>query len=387
MKRNFIMLNLIFAFTTIFAQDIIVKPEFITYPIDSITKRNINQTLESLFLEIGQGIINPNYLTSKRRVLTTTILEELMRYETRKDSSLIDIKDKQLINIFPISNNQYLLSISYSTQHNSQLPKLIYIINLMATENQGKITFSIPLDYLTRYWKTQKIGNITYHFRKQIDNNKAETFNRNNQKIANKLDLQPEMLDFYMCDNYQEISTLLGKSYSIHSNGQYRDGYGVDSKTIFSIMNNEDFSHDMFHYYSSNIHKRENRNWIAEEGIAYSWGNAYYTDNDGEMISHHKLVNELKNYISKNPNTDLFELFSKDVNIFDHIAPDISVRSTISGLIINSIEKEKGIDGILKLINAGSKDRLNSYLKVTEELIGLNKDNFNSTVERFLYNP
>ena len=149
-------------------------------------------------------------------------------------------------------------------------------------------------------------------------------------------------------------------------------------------MNNEDFSHDMFHYYSGQINKRENRNWITEEGIAYAWGNAYYTDKNGKMISNKRLITELKDYLAKNPNTDLFELFSKNEKIFNNIAPEISVRSTISGIIASQIEKKKGMEGILKLINAGRKDRLENYLKVTNELIGINKDNFNLKVVKLI---
>jgi hypothetical protein len=166
-----------------------------------------------------------------------------------------------------------------------------------------------------------------------------------------------------MTDDFQEISELLSFGYSLFSNGKYRDGYGVDSKTIFAIMNNEDFSHDMFHYYSGKINKRENRNWITEEGIAYLWGNAYYTDKNGEMITHERLVTELQNYLSKNPNTNLYELFSNNEKIFNDIAPEISVRSTISGIIAQEIETKKGDEGTTKLINAGRENRLESYLK------------------------
>ena len=42
------------------------------------------------------------------------------------------------------------------------------------------------------------------------------------------------------------------------------------------------------------------------------------------------------------------------------------------------------MEGILKLINAGRKDRLENYLKVTNELIGINKDNFNLKVVKLI---
>ncbi|UII76327.1 hypothetical protein LV716_00610 [Flagellimonas sp. HMM57] len=178
----------------------------------------------------------------------------------------------------------------------------------------------------------------------------------------------------------------MGFKYSLFPNGKYRDGYGVDSKTIFAIMSNEDFSHDIFHYYSGKINKREDRNWITEEGIAYLWGNAYYTDNNGEMITHQRLVLELHNYLSKNPKTNLYELFKSNKKIFHHIAPEISVRSTISGIIAQEIETKKGKEGITKLINAGRENRLESYLKATDELIGINKKNFNVIVKKLIEN-
>ena len=128
-----------------------------------------------------------------------------------------------------------------------------------------------------------------------------------------------------MCENYQEANRLLGVEFSVYENSKYRTGYGVVANTIFSIMNNEDFSHDVFHYYSGKINERKNRNWITEEGIAYLWGNAYYTDPNGEMITHQQLVEELKKYLQENPNETLYNLFENNPTIFTHLAPEVSV--------------------------------------------------------------
>ena len=384
MTRTIVTLISIFVFTSAIAQEAIVIPKYLQNPMDSITKQSFNQSLEIFFSEMEQGKINEDLLTPKRADLTKSQLQELVNYEIKKDSIAKETQDKFLINIYPISSDKYFIIISYTYQNPETNPILLYTINLIATETNDKFTFSVPLDYLTRYWKTETVGNITYHFREKINEEKAKIFDNKNIEIAGKLGLKPEKLDFYMTDNFQEISELLGFGYSLYSNGKYRDGYGVDTKTIFAVMNNEDFSHDMFHYYSGQINKRENRNWITEEGIAYAWGNAYYTDKNGEMISNKRLITELKDYLAKNPNTDLFELFSKNEKIFNNIAPEISVRSTISGIIASQIEKKKGMEGILKLINAGRKDRLENYLKVTNELIGINKDNFNLKVVKLI---
>ncbi|CAM1346975.1 hypothetical protein [Tenacibaculum insulae] len=386
MTRKIVTLILIFALNSAIAQKTIKIPRFLQNSMDSITKQNFNQSLETFFLEMKQGKLNEDLLTPQRADLTKSQLQELVNYETKKDSTAKKNQDKQLINIYPISKDKYFITISYIYQNPETNPILLYNINLIATESSDKFTFSVPLDYLTRYWKTETVGNITYHFRENINIERAKIFDNKNIEIAGKLGLKPEKLDFYMTDNFQEISELLGFGYSLYSNGKYRDGYGVDSKTIFAVMNNEDFSHDMFHYYSGQINKRANRNWITEEGIAYAWGNAYYTDKNGEMVTNERLVTELKDYLTKNPNTNIFEIFSNNEKIFNNIASEISVRSVISGIIANQVEKEKGADGISKLINAGSQVRLESYLKATNELIGINKENFNSKVGELIKN-
>ena len=124
--------------------------------------------------------------------------------------------------------------------------------------------------------------------------------------------LEPDAFDLYMCYNEQEVLQLLGIDYCIDRNGQTRNGFGVYTSTICSIMNHEDFSHDVFHYYSEKINRNENRNWVTEEGVAYLWGNAYYTNiTTGEMIEQEELTNELRNYIQANPEVSLYELFEK----------------------------------------------------------------------------
>jgi hypothetical protein len=152
-------------------------------------------------------------------------------------------------------------------------------------------------------------------------------------------------------------------------------------------MNNEDFSHDIFHYYSGKINKRENRNWITEEGIAYLWGNAYYTDKNGDMIEINQMVSNLKNHLHKNPNKSLLALFEENPKIFNNLASEISVRSVLSAIIAKEIEHKLGVQGIMELINAGGGEELvRKYLAVTDKLIGINKENFDKKVNELINN-
>src|SRR5262249_29403745 len=152
------------------------------------------------------------------------------------------------------------------------------------------------------------------------------------------------------------VLQLLGYAYDWESNGRTRDGYGISSHTIFSIMHNEDFSHDAFHYYAAKVRAGGKRNSTAEEGLAYYWGNAYYTDPDGQMIDQPVLVKRLAQYIETNPSTSLWTLFNDNPKIYNDLAKEIAVKSVISGVLCEEVERQKGKEGVLALINCGAGD-------------------------------
>lgn len=254
--------------------------------------------MDSLFKQINENRLDSQFISSNKASFTFSILSQVQSYEVNKDSLHQTKKDKQLINFYPIGNDVFHLDFSFLNP--TEIGYVVfYFLSLIANDEGNKFTFESPLDYRTRYWKSEKIGNITYHFRDTIQINRAQIFNKKNTAIANKFGLEPDALDFYMVDNHQEYLNLIGINYQVYTNGKYRTGNGVSFNTIFSIMNNEDFSHDIFHYYSGKINERENRNWITEEGVAYLWENAYYTDKNGEMIEIIKWFPPLKITLKK----------------------------------------------------------------------------------------
>ena len=366
------------------AQIIIDKPTYLRFPKDSVLVHTLTTSLDNLFSNLNEDKGLDQFLMQDQVVLTTKTLNIIKEYNNQYKNDTVNTVSHQLSNVYPINNTSFKININGFLSRSQKSPTLLYSIRLIAKEAKEGFKFSIPLKIETKYWKIKKIGNITYHYRNDLNINRAKLFNKKNNSIANKFGLKPETLTMYMCNNYQKILQLRGIDYSVNDNGLYRDGYGVVDNTIFSVMHNEDFSHDMLHYYSGKINKRENRNWITEEGLAYLWGNAYYTDLFGKMITQTRLVLALKTYLKQNPNTSLLQLFKEDTKLFNHIASEVSVRSVLAAIIVNEVETQKGAEGILKLINAGQKDRMVNFLKVTDVLIGLNENNFNKKISRFL---
>ncbi|MDB5133449.1 MAG: hypothetical protein JWP37_52 [Mucilaginibacter sp.] len=339
------------------------------------TQLKIKQALDTLIYRIQNNKAFSSAIDSTGATLSETIFGSIKGVgiygNTRNDS----LYSPQLINLHAIGANQYFISVAYIGNNT-----LKAIVNFEAAIHANRIIFSIPLFYLTRNWKIKKVGRITYHYADNINMKRAAIFNKKNTRIAKKLGLPPENFDFYLVDDYFDILKLLGYAYDSETAGHENDGFGPVNGYIFSIMHNEDFSHDVFHYYADKV-RTHSRNSAAEEGIAYSWGNAYYTDEHGEMISQGHLVKLLKQYLLQNPNASLLDLFNKNPSI---LPSKTKVRSLLASLISDEVERRKGISGIKALIDCGHGD--DNYFKVVNQLIGINVVNFNVEEKRLLDN-
>ena len=332
---------------------------------DNSNKPLILERLDALFNQIKSEKINDDLIFSNNDI-TKDELGALKGY---------DQYEKKLINIYPLTENKFSVSLSFFDPSKNAI---ICIYNLTAVVEKGIVKFENAVYENTKRWKKETVGNITYHYKDKFNKTVAQQFNLKNDEIAKKFKLPPEKFDFYLTDNYQEILNLIGYNYDLGENGKSRDGYGVVHNTIFAIQGNEDFSHDVFHYYSQKINKV--RNWITEEGVAYLWGNAYYTNDKKEMVDHKTLVGELKKYLAANPQQSVFELFEKDTKIFNSIAKEISVRSVISGVLMKEVEQKNGVDGIIKMITCGEK--MDPYLAAIENQLGITKTNFNEELKK-----
>lgn len=377
----FFILFLTLTILKVQGQSIFSRPTYLTIDADQNTKDNILKSLDTLFSQIDNGKLDTNSINKGNYKLTIATLTSLKGIENNDKDSIINFYKRQLINLYPISTTEYFISVVYVGHRTNEAPILKTIFNLVAKNENEKFIFSLPISYLTKTWKTKVVGNVTYHFSDNINFERAKLFDKKNISIAKKLNLKPEKFNFYLCDNYQEVLHLLGYEYDLESNGKTRDGYGVDANTIFSIMHNEDFSHDLFHYYSAKV-RTNKRNGTAEEGIAYSWGNTYYTKQNGEIVTQRELVLSLKKYLQDNPQTSLIDLFDKKPKIFNDLAKEVSVKSTLSSLICDEIEKKKGIKGIKLLLNCGSGD--DNYFKCVDGLVQINRTNFDKEVMKLV---
>lgn len=342
----------------------------------------VGEHLDSLLIRIKEKRPYDMYLVEQRADFTLSTLKWVVSLATKEE------RDQQieLLDLVPISKDSYKLTLSMMSANEDGKPELDFLLDLIVIQDIDGMKFTSVIDHRVRYWNVNVIDGITYYYRDRMNEQRAELFGKKHRLIAANLSSEPKPLTVFLCDNYKEALDLMGYRYDKESIGKYKNGHGVDASLIFSIMGNEDFSHDVLHCYVSKKVERKERNWVTEEGLAYLWGNAYWTDSEGEMIELDRLLEELRAYVEMNPEVSLLELFEKDEKPFGNISEDISVRSTISGLILRVIEKEHGMDGIWQMLRAGREpNRLDPYLDNVEELMGISRRNFDRQTEQLLF--
>jgi len=341
-------------------------------------------SLDNLLISIDSGKLDTTLVDSENEEFNRTFFSYLKGIE-RKDT-IQKYFQGQLINLYPVENKQFLLTLAYTK--GSEIGR---IFTFLAKDNNGTIVFASPVQYNTKYWKTTKIGTITYFFPDTIDTKRAEIFNQKNILMAQKLGLPVRNWDVYMCRNYQEAIQIQGCSYEFTRNGIFNSGDIIDPKTLFSVMNDEDFSHDVLHMYASQIRGKE-RNNVAECGLAYYWANSGWANVNFQTGVVEKspnlkdLVLALQKYLQAHKDVKLLDLFDKDPNVLAEYGypKPTQVNRIISGIICKEIEKQKGVAGIIELLKCGRGN--DNYFKSIENLIGINRQNFDTEVYKLLFN-
>lgn len=349
-------------------------------PGDDPTQLRILTALDSLLVQIDEDRIDPELVGGTHRALSQSMWESLPDPIPEEGPAL----SRQVVDLYRLGPTQYSLSLAYLEVDAEGVPGLRMQVRMIAVVDEASVRFSIPLAHLTRYWDSETVGRIRYFHRDGVDRDRAEVFDRKNGEIAARLGLRPEEFDLYLTEDYQEILFLLGFEYDRDAVGTVRNGYGVDANTIFAIQGNEDFSHDVFHYYSGQIHERSQRNGVAEEGVAYSWGNAYWTDPDGAMVEQEQAVRELRRYLEANPEVQPITLFDENHKGFTSLAPEISARSTMASVLVDEVERRHGVPGILQLVTAGRRPAGENFLRALEGLLDIDRDRFDDAIRPLL---
>jgi len=365
----------------LYAQDMqITNPRNLGFDSKNSGNKEILISLNQLFVDLDSN------LTKSKLVEETSYSENLFLLKQVKEiKNSVENSRRELINFYAVDSNRFMLKIAIYEDSS-----LRAIVSLIANVSGKKISFSSPINYRTRFWKDKTIGNVHYFYQGSLNKNTAKEFDKKNTEIAEKFEMPVKKLKYYKCLNYDEVQRILGIDFDAKSAGTVQSSEAFDS-TIITGVNTENFKHDVFHMYiETKFPDSKDRNFIAEEGYANSIADAYYAKNNGQIISRHELVGYLDEYLANSPDADLLKLFRENPRVYyqlsTHVTAEVfgllSVRSTITSLICDEVEREKGVAGLVLLLRSG-KSEDNFFLSL-EKSIGLTTLNFNEKVRKFI---
>ena len=310
----------------------------------SVTKTDrIVGALDRLLFSIGAGKIDTTLLEPENIEFHYNFFRDLQGIENK--DTVAGYFYPQLINLYPLTETQSMLTLVFSKGDD-----LGRIYNFLVREKEGHLFFASPLYYNTRFWKTKTVGTIRYFFPDSVNMQRAELFDRKNKTIARKLALPLRHWDVYLCQNFQEALNIQGCVYEYSRNGVVNSGYIVDPCTLFACMHDEDF----------------------------------YTTPNAKSPALEELLPAFQKYIDEHKGAQLLSLFEKNPDVLAEYGypKPIEVNKIIAALICREIERQKGEKGIIELLKCGRGN--NNFFRVVEQLIGLNRENFDSELRRLV---
>ncbi|TAK60524.1 MAG: hypothetical protein EPO24_06625 [Bacteroidetes bacterium] len=291
-----------------------------------------------------------------------------------RDIHLEDTSYKpSLLHILPTDvDTQYIMKFAFMKQDVNGFSDLRFIYNMLARKEGTRFSFHRIFDYNTRDWVKQHAGTMTYYYHpSNIFNRKlAEQSDSFNIALAKRLEVEPEKITYYKCQNAIELFKLKGFDYT---RGMYRDTIGgrvEDDIGILSANNSEWYPHEIAHYYPPKL-TDHCRNSIFLEGFAtYAGGTHYYSLNE--------MLRLTKEYLRLHPQTDIVKNIFEENDVVSHV-PYMYV---FGGLLCKLAEEKESLNGIKKLLESYFSEM--DFYQVVEEVFGVRKDDFNTFMRQEL---
>lgn len=328
-----------------------------------------------------QFIDNLNeFLYLKDRDMTNFILVDSINYYKYKDifdelkfiENNTALKDSSfykayLVNFVKQSETSILITLAFrGIQENIVTEKAR--VTLLAEKTDHGFKFLNPFDFYTKDWNSREIKNINFHYRGSFNTTEALSFVNHGEHLANLFGVKPYSIDYFNCRDLQEVYQLFGLDYHIDINGEKEGCVTIPEIALFvSGTNRDDYNHDLTHYYFQDQVPKASRNWFAEEG--YNINTTDYWGYSTEETYHF-----LREYLKNNDVTPL-EIFEKN-RILKNPIP---TKMPVAAVVMRKIEREYGIEGVMKIVYCGNKDA--DFFRAIKKVAKITKENFNETVE------
>lgn len=377
----FTCLLLLFCCYSYCQSDVLLVPAGINLPQDSVTRSELLGSLRGWLGQKGGSNRENTYITSEDLATTAVFMDELRSLDKRVLSNDTSFYKCYLTNVVPVDSVSFQVQFAYMGERNTT-PELRACCTVLARQKDGKFYFSSPLQEYTVDWKTRKIGNCVFHYKKEINMKRAGEYQKRMAFYDGKLTASPQIIDYYCCANFVEASQMMGLEYKSDYNGYANASYSaiVGNHTVvvsgekwvdgFSDYNRHDSWHDRLRL----IVASKTINRPVDEACAYLYGGSW------QIYTPEKILSLFREYAAAHPDADWLALY-KDGTNFVPPPKILKISYAINALIVRELEKEKGFPAVLELLNCGRKENGDAnYFAAVQRLTGVDEARYNEYV-------
>lgn len=362
-----------------YAQSVIIQ-NGINLPQDTTVKKQLVNSLNG-FLSQKEQPNKENQFVLKEELLEISALLDEMKGMDRKDKAN-DFYRPYLTNVVKMDENNFMVQFSYiGVSENT--PVLRASFKLLAKKADGQFYFSSPLKQNTKPWKTQRMVNVTYHYKDTLNNADAKKYLEMVTFYDKKLKVAQQPISFYYCNNFSEVLQLAGIDYKLDYNGSRSDNLSAhENDGSLLVVGGSSYHytfdlHDLWHERLRYALSYDITNRPVDEGCAYLYGGSW-------GVSWPEVSVKFKQYAADNPNADWFKLYTENTKFEDDKRP-MYIAYVLNALIVQKVEKEKGFAPVMELLGCGKREKGDeNYFKVLEKVTGISKADFNAEMLKLI---
>ncbi|MBO9727775.1 MAG: hypothetical protein J7623_03945 [Chitinophaga sp.] len=292
-----------------------------------------------------------------------------------------------LNNLTTQSDGIFSIQFSYRAVYDS-IPLLKASFHVLAKKIGDHYYFHSPLLQLTKSWKTNKTGNVTFHYKDRLNEKRATVYVQKLKSFDAKLGLSGHTTEFYSCDDFNEAQAITGLQYKVDYSGiafnSLSASHGNKSICVAGADNKEGFNdvdiHDLWHDRLHSKVSAERINRPVDEGCAYLYGGSW-------GIPWPKIMDIIKRYAATHPDANWLNMYNESYNFSADTQRPLRADFAINALIVKMIEAEKGFPKVMELLCCGKLETGNeNYFRALVRITGITKENFNASVRTLILN-
>lgn len=266
-------------------------------------------------------------------------------------------------------DSAYILKILFSRLEKNSVD-VMSIYNVVAAKESGKYVFHTYSDFFKRKWNVRKVNNITFYFDSThlFNNELAKKFDQFNVDVANKFEMKPLQLKYFLFANTEDRLRFKGYDFDVGMFETIQKSAEVDSynNIIYAGNGTEFYPHEIIHFYTFSKFGNSLCHFF-DEGIATLLGG-----NINPTFKEDVLV--LKEFVKKNTQFD----FSNLTEIKEHDG-NTNFRYTIAAILCNAILAKGGQQELDNALKCGN--RLENIYAILNSSLGVKREGINNFIK------